>query len=91
MKENKNHIDIFVFVGITALLVFSLAAVYSASSTFSLAKQNDFNYFFRSNFLTIKENKRLRVTSSIICNSILVFRNSLVRAKNSVLEEIYCP
>ena len=53
MKENKNHIDIFIFVGVIALLVFGLAAVYSASSTFSLAKQDDFSYFFRSHTIRV--------------------------------------
>lgn len=53
MKEHKNHIDIFVFVSVIALLVFSLAAVYSASSTFSFAKQNDFSYFFRSHTIKV--------------------------------------
>lgn len=47
MKEKRNHIDIYIFVSVIILLIFSLAAVYSASSTFSLAKTNDFSFFFR--------------------------------------------
>ena len=53
MKEKKNHIDIFIFISVIVLLVFSIAAVYSASSTFALAKKNDFSFFFRLHLIKI--------------------------------------
>lgn len=53
MVEKKNHIDIYLFISVIVLLIFSLAAVYSASSTFAFAKKNDFNFFFRLHIMKI--------------------------------------
>lgn len=53
MKQKRNHIDIYVFVSVIVLLIFSLASVYSASSTFALAKTNDFNFFFKLHLIKV--------------------------------------
>jgi cell division protein FtsW len=53
MNEKKNHIDIYIFISVIVLLIFSIAAVYSASSTFALAKKNDFNFFFKLHIVKI--------------------------------------
>jgi cell division protein FtsW len=53
MKEKKNHIDRYIFVAVIALMIFSISAVYSASSTFAMMKKNDFNFYFRLHLIKV--------------------------------------
>ncbi|CAN5491251.1 putative peptidoglycan glycosyltransferase FtsW [soil metagenome] len=59
MNKNSYNIDILILMPVILLMIFSISAVYSASSSFSLEKFADSNYLFR--------NHSFRVLGGIIC------------------------
>jgi cell division protein FtsW len=50
---NKNKIDVWILLPVLLLMVFSIGAVYSASSAFALEKFQDSNYLFKQHVIKI--------------------------------------
>jgi cell division protein FtsW len=54
VKERTGHIDLYIFLSVLALMVFSVGVVYSASVAISGAKHGgDYNYLFRSHAIRV--------------------------------------
>jgi cell division protein FtsW len=51
--EKKSRVDMYIFIFTIALMIFSVGAVYSASSTFAFYKKNDFNFFFKLHLVKV--------------------------------------
>ncbi|HLT24758.1 MAG TPA: putative peptidoglycan glycosyltransferase FtsW [Ignavibacteria bacterium] len=59
MTEEKGKIDIWILLPVLCLLIFSIGAVYSASSSFALDEFSDPTYLFKQH--------AMRVIASIVC------------------------
>lgn len=54
MKQRTGHIDLYVFLSVLALMLFSVGVVYSASVSISGARHDgDYNYLFRSHSIRV--------------------------------------
>ena len=54
MKQRTGHIDLYVFLSVLALMLFSVGVVYSASVSISGARHDgDYNYLFRNHSIRV--------------------------------------
>ncbi len=54
MKQRTGHMDLYIFLSVLALMMFSVGVVYSASVAISGAKHDgDYNYLFRSHAVRV--------------------------------------
>lgn len=54
MKQRTGHMDLYIFLSVLALMMFSVGVVYSASAAISGAKHGgDYNYLFRSHAVRV--------------------------------------
>lgn len=54
MKQRTGHIDLYIFLSVLALMMFSVGVVYSASVSISEAKHDgDYNYLFRGHAIRV--------------------------------------
>lgn len=53
MRKHRNHIDLTVLIAVLTLMVLSLGVVYSASSTWALAKHGGSEYLLGNHFIKV--------------------------------------
>jgi cell division protein FtsW len=54
MKQRTGHIDLYIFISVLAMMIFSVGVVYSASVAVSMARHSgDYNYLFRNHAIRV--------------------------------------